>query len=85
LGFDFQILGNLGLGSNTETEMRNVFGIGWYPLYFEPDTSISIFLIGQKIHCLRFGFTNSKKEINKKTQFFCILMCFLCLDVFSCN
>jgi hypothetical protein len=31
-----------------------------YHLYFEPDTGISISLVGEKIHCLGFGFTNEK-------------------------
>jgi hypothetical protein len=31
-----------------------------YCLYFEPDTRISISLVGEKIHCLGFGFTNEK-------------------------
>jgi hypothetical protein len=29
--------------------------------YFEPDTGINISFVGEKIHCLRFGFTNEKK------------------------
>jgi hypothetical protein len=29
-------------------------------LFCEPDTGISIFLVGEKIHCLGFGFTDEK-------------------------
>jgi hypothetical protein len=37
-------------------------GIVSYHLYFGPDTGISIFFVGEKIHCLIFGFTNEKKN-----------------------
>jgi hypothetical protein len=35
---------------------KTCIGIGLYHLNFEPDTSISISLVGEKIHCLGFGF-----------------------------
>jgi hypothetical protein len=50
--------------NNSETETRHVCGIGLYYLYFEPDTGISIFLVGEKIHCLRFRLTNGKKKLS---------------------
>jgi hypothetical protein len=49
---------------NGATDKRHVLvNIGLYCLYFEPDTGISIFLVGEKIHCLGFGFTNEKINV----------------------
>jgi hypothetical protein len=41
--------------SNGATETRNVFGKVSYCLYFGHDTGISISLVCEKIHRLRFG------------------------------
>jgi hypothetical protein len=53
-------------------------GIVLYRLYFEPDTGISIFFVGEKIHCLVFGFTNEKKVC------LCFFLFFLQYSPISC-
>jgi hypothetical protein len=63
---------NVDLLQNTSSEQRcnryeTGIGIVSYRLYFGPDTGISIFFVGEKIHCLVFGFTNEKK---KSSSFF---------------
>jgi hypothetical protein len=46
--------------SNGATDTQHVLVLDHIVFIFEPDTSISISLVGEKIHCLGFGFTNEK-------------------------
>jgi hypothetical protein len=52
---------DLNTPNNSATDVRQVLVLGRIVFISRPDTGISISFVGEKIHCLIFGFTNEKE------------------------
>jgi hypothetical protein len=67
--------------SKGATDTRHVLVLDHIVFIFELDTGISISLVGEKIHCLGFGFMNEKKKLSlfflQYSQISCVSNTFL--------